>query len=177
VRSSAHVVSEAAFQAWLRSQPANAPPPVGTVPPNVVHADVPGYNVIPGYSSSSSSSSSAPAPSSSSTSPSSAAISPAAAAALFTSAGCSGCHTLAAASATGTVGPDLDTRLRSDCANPASQKVRGAALKQCIYTAITKPYAYIPSGFSSGIMLPDFAQRLTSAQIAGLANFLVSAAK
>ncbi|HYB28125.1 MAG TPA: cytochrome c oxidase subunit II [Solirubrobacteraceae bacterium] len=177
MRSSAHVVTETAFQAWVRAQPANAPPPVGTVPPNVVHADVPGYNVIPGYGSSSSSSSSTPAPSSSSTSSSSAAISPAAAAALFTSAGCSGCHTLAAASATGTVGPDLDTRLRSDCANPASQKVRGAALKQCIYTAITKPYAYIPSGYSSGIMPPDFAQRLTSAQIAGLVNFLASAAK
>ncbi|HEV8249375.1 MAG TPA: cytochrome c [Gaiellaceae bacterium] len=33
---------------------------------------------------------------------------PAAGKAIFTSAGCSGCHTLSAASATGTVGPNLD---------------------------------------------------------------------
>ena len=50
--------------------------------------------------------------------------------AVFTgSAGCSGCHTLAAASATGTVGPNLDVRLRTDCANPASQKIRGTTLQ------------------------------------------------
>ena len=36
---------------------------------------------------------------------------------VFTgSAGCSGCHTLAAAAPAGTVGPDLDTRLKADCA-------------------------------------------------------------
>jgi cytochrome c oxidase subunit 2 len=196
MRSSAHVVTEAAFQSWLRSQPANAPPPIGTVPPNVTHANVPGYSVVPGYGSSSSSSSSssgsaAPTPSgsgsssssssssgsSSSSSGASAAISTTAATALFTSAGCSGCHTLAAASATGTVGPDLDSRLRSDCASAASQKVRGASLKQCISTAITKPYAFIPSGYSPGIMPSNFASRLTSAQIQGLVNFLASAAK
>ncbi|MGO9891667.1 MAG: c-type cytochrome, partial [Solirubrobacteraceae bacterium] len=98
--------------------------------------------------------------------------------AVFTgSSGCSGCHTLAAASATGTVGPDLDTRLRSDCATPASMKVRGASLKQCIYTAITKPYAYLPSGYSAGIMPSDFAQRLTPTQIQSLVDFLASAAK
>ena len=98
--------------------------------------------------------------------------------AVFTgSAGCSGCHTLAAASASGTVGPDLDTRLRSDCASPASQKVRGASLKQCIDTAITRPYAFLPAGYSAGIMPSDFATRLTSDQIQALVNFLASAAK
>ena len=71
MRTSAHVVSATAFATWLRSQPANAPPPIGTVPPNVTHADIPDYKVIPGYgpsSSSSSSSSSAPSSSSSSSS-------------------------------------------------------------------------------------------------------------
>ena len=97
---------------------------------------------------------------------------------MFTgSSGCSGCHTLAAASATGTVGPDLDTRLRSDCATAASMKIRGASLKQCIYTAITKPYAYLPSGYSAGIMPSDFAQRLTPTQIQSLVDYLASAAK
>jgi cytochrome c oxidase subunit II len=179
MRSSAHVVSAAAFATWLHAQPANAPPPVGTVPPNVTHADIPGYQVIPGYGSSSSSSSPPSSSSSSSGSTSSStATSAAAGKAVFTgSAGCSGCHTLAAASATGTVGPDLDTRLRADCASAASQKVRGASLKQCIETAITKPYAYLPSGYSAGIMPSDFAQRLTPTEIEALVNFLSSAAK
>ena len=63
--------------------------------------------------------------------------------------------------ATGTVGPNLDVRLRTDCANPASEKIRGTTLKQCIETAITKPYAYLPTGYSAGIMPSNFAQRLT----------------
>jgi len=97
---------------------------------------------------------------------------------VFTgAAGCSGCHTLAAASATGTVGPNLDTKLKADCALPASQKVRGTTLQQCIETAITKPYAYLPSGYSAGIMPSNFSQRLTTAQIQALVSFLSSAAK
>jgi cytochrome c oxidase subunit II len=183
MRTSAHVVSPTAFASWLRSQPANAPPPIGVPPPTVTNA-VPSYKVVPGGSGSSSSSSSSAPSSSSSTSSSStsssssSATSAAAGKAVFTgSAGCSGCHTLAAASATGTVGPDLDTRLRSDCATPASRKIRGDLLPQCIHTAITDPYAYIPSGYTAGIMPSDFAQRLTPAQIQALVNFLVSAAK
>jgi cytochrome c oxidase subunit 2 len=97
---------------------------------------------------------------------------------VFTgSAGCSGCHTLAAAASTGTVGPNLDTRLKADCALPASKKVRGATLQQCIQTAITKPYAYLPTGYSAGIMPSNFSQRLTSDQIQALVAFLASAAK
>jgi cytochrome c oxidase subunit 2 len=97
---------------------------------------------------------------------------------VFTgAAGCSGCHTLAAAGATGTVGPDLDQRLKADCALPASQNVRGTTLQKCIETAITHPYAYLPSGYSSGIMPNDFATRLTSDQIQALVNFLSTAAK
>jgi cytochrome c oxidase subunit 2 len=94
-----------------------------------------------------------------------------------TTAGCSGCHTLAAAGASGTVGPDLDARLKSDCATAASKKARGATLQQCIETAITKPYAYLPSGYSAGIMPSNFGQRLSSDQIQALVNFLASAAK
>src|SRR5437763_1458519 len=79
--------------------------------------------------------------------------SPAAGKAVFTGiGGCGSCHTLAAAGTTGTVGPNLDTRLKSDCASPQSKKVRGATLDKCIETAIVKPYAYIPSGYSSGVM-------------------------
>jgi hypothetical protein len=55
--------------------------------------------------------------------------------------------------------------------------VRGTTLKQCIETAITKPYAYLPTGYSAGIMPSNFAQRLTPEQIQALVNFLSSAAK
>ncbi len=88
--------------------------------------------------------------------------------------GCGSCHTLAAAATTGTVGPNLTQRLASDCANPASKKVRGSTLTECIKTAIVKPYAYIPSGYSAGIMPSDFATRLSPTQLAALIKFLSS---
>ena len=91
--------------------------------------------------------------------------------------GCSSCHTLAAASATGTVGPNLDMRLKSDCALPASTKIRGSSLADCIHTAIIKPYAFIPSGYSAGVMPPNFATKLTGSEITALVNFIQSAVK
>jgi mono/diheme cytochrome c family protein len=104
--------------------------------------------------------------------------SPAAGKSVFTGiGGCSSCHTLAAAGATGTVGPNLDTRLRSDCATPQSKRIRGATLKQCIYKAITDPYAYIPSGYKAGIMPPNFKQKLKPSEIQALVNFLIADAK
>jgi len=85
--------------------------------------------------------------------------------------------TLAAAGASGAVGPNLDVRLRTDCATAASKRIRGATLQQCITTAITKPYAYLPTGYRAGIMPPNFGQTLTSTQIQSLASFLASVAK
>jgi mono/diheme cytochrome c family protein len=97
---------------------------------------------------------------------------------IFTTVGgCASCHTLAAAGSTGTVGPDLDTRLRTDCALPASQKIRGTTLEKCIHTAITDPYAYIPSGYSAGIMPATFSKTLSPSQIQALVAFLSTAAK
>jgi mono/diheme cytochrome c family protein len=97
---------------------------------------------------------------------------------VFTGVGtCASCHTLAAAASTGTIGPDLDTRLKSDCALPASQKIRGATLTACIMKAITDPYAYIPSGYSSGVMPSNFATRLKPNEITALVNFISTAAK
>jgi mono/diheme cytochrome c family protein len=97
---------------------------------------------------------------------------------VFTGVGsCGSCHTLAAAGTTGTVGPNLDTRLKSDCALPASQKIRGATLDKCIQTAIVKPYAFIPSGYTAGIMPNTFAKTLSPSQIQALVVFLSTAAK
>ncbi len=174
MRATVYVVTPAAFQAWIRSQPANAPPPIGTPPPNAAQPGVPGSaGSAAGGSSSGGSSSSA-----GTTTSASASTTPAAGKAVFTgSAGCSTCHTLAAAGATGTVGPNLDVRLKSDCSNPASQKIRGTTLKQCIDTAITKPSAYLPPGYRAGIMPPNFSHTLTTTQIQALVNFLSSVAK
>jgi mono/diheme cytochrome c family protein len=105
-------------------------------------------------------------------------ITPAAGKAVFTGVGgCGACHTLAAAGTTGTAGPNLDQRLKSDCANPTSQRIRGAALNKCILTAIVNPYAFIPSGYTSGVMPNTFSKTLSPSQIQALVVFLASAAK
>jgi mono/diheme cytochrome c family protein len=91
--------------------------------------------------------------------------------------GCGSCHTLSAAGTTGVVGPNLDVRLRSDCATPQSKQIRGATLAKCISTAIVKPYAYIPSGYQAGVMPATFGQTLKPNEITALVNFISTAAK
>ncbi len=104
--------------------------------------------------------------------------SPAAGKQVFTGiGGCGSCHVLAAAGTSGTVGPNLDTRLRSDCALPASKKIRGATLQQCIHKAIVDPYAFLPSGYAAGIMPSNFGTKLKPNEVTALVNFLSSAAK
>jgi cytochrome c oxidase subunit II len=176
MRATVHVVPSSTFQSWLASQPANAAPPIGTPPASNNQAGVPGGTATSngGAASSSGGASSAKPAAPSST----AAPSAAAGKTVFTgSAGCASCHTLAAAGASATVGPDLDTRLRKDCATAASKRIRGAALQNCIYTAITNPYKYIPTGYQTGIMPSTFSHTLTSTQIQSLVTFLSSAAK
>jgi cytochrome c oxidase subunit 2 len=170
MRASVYVVQPDVFQRWLAALRANSPPVVGTPPTNAAAPGIPG--------SSGSSSATSKSSSTSTSSSSSAAPAASAAKAVFAgSAGCSGCHTLAAAGATGTVGPNLDVRLRTDCAKAASKKIRGATLAQCIHTAIVNPYAYIPSGFSKGVMPSTFAKTLTGAQIQSLVSYISSVAK
>ena len=91
--------------------------------------------------------------------------------------GCGGCHVLSAAGTTGTTGPNLSQRLVSDCKLAASQKVRGTTLAQCITTAITKPYAYLPSGYKAGVMPNTFSKTLSKTQIQALVAFLSSVSK
>jgi mono/diheme cytochrome c family protein len=94
---------------------------------------------------------------------------------IFTGVGsCGSCHTLSAAGTTGTVGPNLNT-LKTACATPASQKVRGTTLQKCIQTAITNPYAYLPPGYSAGIMPNNFSKTLSPSQIQALVAFLSQA--
>jgi mono/diheme cytochrome c family protein len=71
--------------------------------------------------------------------------------AVFASAGCSGCHTLKAAGASGAVGPNLD-QLRPSAAD-VSQIVR-----------------------SGGGVMPSFSGKLSEAQIAAVASYVSSVA-
>jgi mono/diheme cytochrome c family protein len=103
---------------------------------------------------------------------------PAAGKAVFTGVGgCGSCHTLAAAGTTGTVGPNLDAHLGTDCKNPASIRVRGATLAKCIQTAIVNPYAFLPAGFAAGVMPNNFSKTLSPSQIQALVAFLSSVTK
>ena len=82
---------------------------------------------------------------------------------LFTSNGCSGCHTLEAAGATGNVGPDLDK----------ISKANAAYIKQSIET----PNAVIVKGFKPNIMPQDFADRLSPKEIDALVKYLLESQK
>jgi cytochrome c oxidase subunit 2 len=173
MRAPVYVVEPSIFQRFLVALKTNAPPPVGTPPPKAAQPGVPGS--AGSVAKAATGSSSATSPSSSGSTSTAAA---AAGKAVFTGAsGCSGCHTLADAGASGTVGPNLDVRLRTDCSMAASKRIRGATLTQCIHTAIVNPYAYIPSGYTKGIMPPTFGKSLTPTQIQSLVSYLASVAK
>jgi mono/diheme cytochrome c family protein len=81
--------------------------------------------------------------------------------AVFTSstAGCSGCHTLSAVGAKGTVGPDLDTALKGK--DPAF-----------IHESIVDPNAEIAAGYPKDVMPPNFEQTLSKKQIDDLVALL-----
>jgi cytochrome c oxidase subunit 2 len=170
MRAPVYVVEPSVFQRFLAALKSGAPPPIGTPPPKAAQPGVPG--------SAKSVASAAAGSSTTSSTSTSAGGAAAAGKAVFTGAsGCSGCHTLADAGASGTVGPNLDVRLRTDCATPASKRIRGATLTQCIHTAIVNPYAYIPSGYTKGVMPPTFGSSLTPTQIQSLVSYLASVAK
>jgi cytochrome c553 len=84
---------------------------------------------------------------------------PKAGAQVFESQGCGGCHSLQAAGATGTIGPNLDTELAGK--DP-----------QFIETSIVDPSADITKGFQDGIMPSDFGDVLTPEELANLVAFL-----
>jgi mono/diheme cytochrome c family protein len=73
---------------------------------------------------------------------------------------CSGCHTLAAAHAAGTTGPDLD------------QVIPGMSAAQ-IKQSIVNPNAKITPGYPSGVMPSNFGQTIPPAQLSALVKFLM----
>jgi mono/diheme cytochrome c family protein len=87
-----------------------------------------------------------------------------------TTGGCGACHTFAAAGSTGTVGPHLDMLA------PAA-KAANEALVPFVRQSIVDPNAVIATGFTAGVMPPNFGTSLTKAQIDDLVAFLVKGQK
>jgi cytochrome c551/c552 len=87
---------------------------------------------------------------------------------VFNANGCAACHTFAPASATGTIGPNLDTAPTAD-AQKDNMPVP-AFIKQ----SIVDPNAYIAKGYSKGIMPTTFGTSLSSTQLNDLVAFIAS---
>jgi len=147
MRSQAIVMKPAAFDAWLRQQEKSAAPAPATTTTSTT-------------TTSTSTTSTSTTPSSSS----------AAGLSVFNSNGCSSCHTLSAANATGTVGPDLDKLL--SYAKKAKQP-----LTPFVHDSIVDPNKYIEPGFPKGVMPETFGQSLTKTQLDALVAFLVQSAQ
>ena len=145
MRSQAIVMKPAAFDAWLRQQEKSAAPAPATTTTSTT---------------STTSTSTSTTPSSSS----------AAGLSVFNSNGCSSCHTLSAANATGTVGPDLDKLV--SYAKKAKQP-----LTPFVHDSIVDPNKYIEPGFPKGVMPETFGQSLTKTQLDALVAFLVQSAQ
>lgn len=78
---------------------------------------------------------------------------------VFASAGCASCHTLEAAGATGTVGPNLDQTLQ----NRSPEEIE---------RQIVDPNSQIASGFQPGVMPENFEQQLGDQELQALVDFL-----
>jgi mono/diheme cytochrome c family protein len=79
--------------------------------------------------------------------------------AVFASAGCASCHTLSAANANGTVGPNLDEALKGK--DPAF-----------IRESIVDPNAEIAPGYQGGIMPQNFEETLSGKELDDLVALL-----
>jgi len=90
---------------------------------------------------------------------------------IFTgSAGCGGCHALAAAGTSGAVGPALD-----DLAGDAGKA--GEPLDAFIKSSIVDPGAFVASGYPDGVMPTNFGTTLSASDINDLVAFISSAQK
>jgi cytochrome c oxidase subunit II len=81
---------------------------------------------------------------------------------VFETAGCGGCHILAAAGSTGEVGPDLDMVLPE-------------LSEEQIRESIVDPNAELAPGYQPDVMPQDYGDSLTPEQLDALVGFLVEA--
>jgi cytochrome c oxidase subunit II len=141
MRSQAIVMTPGAFNAWLNQQEKSAaPPPTSTATTGTT--------------------STTKSPSSSS----------AAGLSAFNTNSCATCHTLSAAGATGTIGPDLDKLV--SYAKQAKQP-----LAAFVQQSIVDPEAYVQPGYPKGVMPANFGSALTKSQLDALVTFLVQSAQ
>jgi cytochrome c oxidase subunit 2 len=89
-------------------------------------------------------------------------------AAVFKNNPCGSCHTLTAAGATGTIGPDLDKL-------PQYAQEAGQPLEQFVHTSIVDPNAYVQPHYHPNIM-PPF-DNLPKAQLDALVQYLIQSSK
>lgn len=89
---------------------------------------------------------------------------------VFRANNCASCHTLSAAHASGTIGPDLDKLV--SYAHQAQQP-----LTSFVHESIVNPSAYVQPGFPNGVMPQTFGQSLTKEQLDALVTFLVQSAQ
>jgi cytochrome c1 len=87
---------------------------------------------------------------------------PAAGEQVFAANQCANCHTLQAAGATATLGPNLDETLQGR--EPGD-----------IRESIVNPSAQIAEGFQDGLMPKDYGEKLSEAELANLVAFLAQA--
>jgi cytochrome c oxidase subunit 2 len=88
---------------------------------------------------------------------------------LFSQYGCNACHTLTDAGAHGTVGPSLD-----GIGERAASAIQGLEARAYIEQSILEPDAHVVEGFPSGVMPPNFGERLTAEDLQALVDYLLS---
>ena len=91
---------------------------------------------------------------------------PAAGKVVFTTVGCSACHTFTPAGSSSHVGPDLDNL--AEYAKAANQ----GTLAEFVKNSILDPNGYVEHGFQPGVMPPNYGQSLKPQQIDDLVAFL-----
>jgi cytochrome c oxidase subunit II len=88
---------------------------------------------------------------------------------VFNGNGCSACHALSAAKATGAVGPDLDKLV-------AYAKQAKQPLASFVQQSIVDPGAYVQPGYTNGLMPTNFGTSISKADLSALVTFLVQSA-
>jgi cytochrome c oxidase subunit II len=90
--------------------------------------------------------------------------------AVFKNNQCGSCHTLKAAGASGTIGPDLDKL-------PAYAQTAGKPLPDFVKQSIVDPNAYVEKGFPKNVMPATFGKALSKQELGSLVQYLISSSK
>jgi cytochrome c oxidase subunit 2 len=92
--------------------------------------------------------------------------------AVFTNAGCGGCHTFTPAKTAGKTGPSLDDLTQGFAAAKAAGKTKATDVAGFIKESIVTPNAYVAKGFAPNVMPQTFGSSLSTKQIDDLAGYL-----